>query len=99
MGAVDSRASGGWAARRRTPSQGAWKPCERMQEHHQVPMYLWRKYTAVNGAIAGPLQLNDFLDETRAVRHGLVDGLCLLVMQVTKHPAFVPDWRDLLRST
>ena len=32
---------------------------------------------------------------TRPPRAGEIDGYCMLIMQITDHPWFKPDWRDL----
>ncbi len=79
------------------PARGGIDGLQKMKQY-RIPIYLSRKYTAVQGKIIGPLSLDDFRDEIRAAQEGLIDGFSLLVMQITRNPQFVPDWRDLLSA-
>ena len=53
--------------------------------------YLWRKFTGWEGKVSGR-PLGAFQGEEQAVHDGAIDGYCLLIMQITDHPSFQPDW-------
>lgn len=79
------------------PAQGGVAAIERMKRGRSAPMHLWRKFTATNGELAGPLTWSNYQAEFQAARDGRLDGCCLLPMQINSHPLFAPDWRKLLR--
>lgn len=67
---------------------------KQMRDKVNAPVYLWRKYTGYKGKASAP-GLEVYRSEIAAARAGEIDGYCMLIMQITDHPWFKPDWRDL----
>jgi len=80
-----------WSA----PLQGGVPAIQKRKREAAVPAYLWRKYTGFKGKVS-PMGLDAYRREVRAAQRGDIDGYCLLIMQITRHPWFKPDWRDLM---
>jgi uncharacterized lipoprotein YddW (UPF0748 family) len=70
---------------------------QQLRERVALPVYLWRKYTGHEGTVSAP-GLAVYHDEIKAVCAGHLDGYALYIMQITDHPRFKPDWRDLYAS-
>jgi len=77
------------------PLQDGIQAIRQLKHETTVPVYLWRKYTGFKGRVT-PMGLDGFRKEVLATRRGEIDGYCLLIMQITQHPWFKPDWRDVL---
>ena len=71
------------------------KAVRQLQDKVKVPTYLWRKFTGWEGKVSGR-SLEAYQAEAQAVRDGVIDGYCLLIMQITDHPSFQPDWTVVL---
>ena len=79
-----------------TPFVDGVKAASQLRDKVNVPVYLWRKYTGFKGNASAP-GLDVYRGEIDAVCAGEIDGYCMLIMQITDHPWFKPDWRDLYR--
>jgi len=63
----------------------------KLRDRVELPVYLWRDYTGYQGKVL-ERPLESFLTEVQEVRNGVMDGYCILVMQIIDHPNLRPDW-------
>ena len=70
------------------------KAAKQLRDKVNAPVYVWRKYTGFKGNASAP-GLDVYRSEIAAARAAEIDGYCMLIMQITDHPWFKPDWRDL----
>ena len=80
------------------PSADGIQAVRDLQNRVNLPCYLWRKFTGWEGTV-GDRPLDAFQEEARAVRDEAIDGYCLLIMQITDHPLFQPDWTSVFLPT
>jgi hypothetical protein len=73
------------------PYEEGIQKVQELRDRVGVPTYLWRKYTSWEGKVTGRT-LEEFQAEARAVRNGALDGYCIFIMQISKHPLAQPYW-------
>ena len=77
------------------PDTDGVKAARQVGDEVKLPAYLWRKFTGWEGKVSGR-SLEAYQQELKAVRGGAIDGYCMLIMQITDHPSFQPDWTAVL---
>ena len=77
------------------PSANGIAAVQQLRAKVNLPTYLWRKFTGWEGKVSGG-SLEDFQAEAQAIGAGDLDGYCMLIMQITDHPSFAPDWTAVL---
>ena len=78
------------------PFEGGVKAAQQLRDKVGLPVYVWRKYTGHTGSVSAP-GMDVYRNEVAAVRAGQIDGYAMFIMQITDHPLFKPDWRDVYR--
>ncbi len=68
---------------------------KQLRDRLAIPVYLWRKYTAVEGEVYVGAGFDDFRSEVETVRNGQLDGYAMFLPQITEHPMYTPDWREI----
>jgi len=72
------------------------KAVRQLRDKVNLPVYMWRKYTGHSGNVSAP-GMDVYRSEVAAVRTGEIDGYAMFIMQISDHPWFKPDWRDVYR--